>query len=245
MSIVSAKNISFGYDNEYVIRNASFDINKGDYIGIIGGNGTGKSTLIKLILGELKPEIGEVTIFGEEAGHFKSKSRIAYIPQNAGQISKDFPATVEEIVSAALYSEIGRFKFINKEQKKRVSAALSLVGMEDKSKKLIGNLSGGQQQRAMIAAALVSEPEIIFLDEPSNGIDSETERLLYSLLARLNREKSLTVVMITHDITGIANEASRILLLSDSGITEIPPSDCNEECLHHHHHTQKRTNKEG
>lgn len=244
MSIISANNISFGYENEYVLKDVSFEINKGDYVGVIGGNGTGKSTLIKLILGELKAEQGEIKLFDTEISRFKKWSKVGYIPQNAGQISKDFPATAEEIVGAALYSEIGLFRFINKEQKRKVRAALDLVGMGEYSKRLIGNLSGGQQQRVMIASALAANPEIIFLDEPSNGIDSATERILYDLLARLNKEKNLTVVMITHDVTGIANEASRILLLSDSGLSEIPPSDCGEECLHHHHHTQKRSNKE-
>lgn len=237
MSIISAKDVSFGYDGENVLDNISFEINKGDYIGIIGSNGAGKSTLVKLILGEIKPISGEINLFNKNINRFHNWNKISYIPQNAGQISKDFPATVFETVMSSMYSKIGAFKLPRKAHKKKVHEALKLVGMDEYSKRLIGKLSGGQQQRVIIASALVTEPEIIFLDEPSNGIDSASAGILYDLLAKLNKEKKLTVVMITHDITGISNSAGRIFFLENNTLCEI---SAEQSCLHEHTHLINR-----
>ena len=224
MSIISAKSVDFAYDNEVILKNINCEINSGDYIGVIGGNGVGKSTLIKLFLGELKPTSGSIET---------DYKNIGYIPQNAGQIAKDFPATVKEIVSSGLYRKIGMFKFMSREDKKKIDEVLNIVGMSDYKNRLIGKLSGGQQQRVMLAKMLISEPEIIFLDEPQSGIDKASEKMLYDLLKRQNREKGLTIIMITHDITGIEKSVNRVFFLENSHLNEIPVEDT---CLHSHTH---------
>lgn len=224
MSIISAKSVDFAYEDEVILKDVNCEINSGDYIGIIGGNGVGKSTLIKLFLGELKPTSGEIKT---------DYKNIGYIPQNAGQIAKDFPATVSEIVATGLYRKIGMFKFLTKSDKEKINEVLSLVGMADFKNRLIGKLSGGQQQRVALAKMLISEPEIIFLDEPQSGIDKATEKLLYDLLKRQNEEKHLTILMITHDITGIEKSVNRVFFLENTHLTEIPKEDT---CLHTHSH---------
>ena len=224
MSIIELNNVSFSYENEAVLKNANCKIEEGDYIGIIGGNGAGKSTLIKLILGELKADGGNTV---------RNYKTVGYIPQNAGQISKDFPATVEEVVSMGLYKQIGFFKFLNKEHKKQIDNVLNLVGMKEYKKRLIGKLSGGQQQRVMLAKMLISKPQVIFLDEPQGGIDNKSEALLYSLLEKLNKEKNLTILMITHDITGISQSVNRVFFLENNELKEI---SVEETCLHTHTH---------
>lgn len=227
MSIISTRSLDFAYEDEVILKDINCRINKGDYIGIIGGNGVGKSTLIKLFLGELKATSGEIKT---------DYKNIGYIPQNAGQISKDFPATVKEIVATGLYRKIGKFKFLNKDDKKKIDEVLETVGMADYKNRLIGKLSGGQQQRVALAKMLISEPEIIFLDEPQSGIDKATEKMLYDLLKRQNREKNMTILMITHDITGIEKSVNRVFFLENTHLTEIPVE---ETCLHlhTHHHT--------
>lgn len=226
MSIISAKDVHFAYESEEVLKDINCEINSGDYIGIIGGNGVGKSTLIKLLLGELKATKGTIE---------KKYKNVGYIPQNAGQIAKDFPATVSEVVSTGLYKQVGLFRFLSKEHKKKITNALNTVGMSEYKNRLIGKLSGGQQQRVMLAKMLVSEPEIIFLDEPQSGIDKATEKVLYDLLEMLNKEKKLTILMITHDITGISKSVNRVFFLENSQLKEIPVE---ETCLyeHTHHH---------
>ena len=229
MKLIEVCDVSFSYENEEVLNKINCEINSGDYIGIIGGNGAGKSTLIKLLLGELKATNGKIE---------RKYTNIGYIPQNAGQISKDFPATVFEVVSAGLYKKIGPFKFMGKDYKKKVMEALSTVGMSEYKNRLIGKLSGGQQQRVALAKMLVCEPEVVFLDEPSNGIDKKSETMLYSLLEKLNKEKNLTVLMITHDITGISKSVNRVFFLEHTKLKEIPVS---ETCLHEHTHIHHET----
>ena len=171
MSILKVKNLDFNYSDKQIIKNLSFSVEKGDFLCIVGTNGTGKSTLIKLILNLLKPDSGEILLYGKDSKNFKQFDKIAYVSQKATNFNAAFPATVEEVVSAGLYSKNGLFKFKKSTDKQQIKKALDTVGMYDFSKKLIGNLSGGQQQRVFIAKALVSSPEIIFLDEPTVGID--------------------------------------------------------------------------
>ena len=129
--------------------------------------------------------------------------KIGYVSQISMSTGASFPATVEEIVMANLYSKIGFMKFPKKEHKEKVKEALKIVNMEDYSKRLIGNLSGGQQQRVMIARALVSDPKILILDEPTTGIDAASEEQLYNLLEKLNKESKITIIIVSHDFAKI------------------------------------------
>lgn len=223
--IIEINNLNFGYSGRLILKDISFSVEKGDFLGIIGSNGSGKSTLIKLMLKILEPLNGEIKLLGENINHFRRWDKIGYVSQKANAFNGSFPATVEEVVQANLYSKIGLFKTAKKHHKELVYQALEKVDMQDYGKSLIGNLSGGQQQRVFIARVLVSEPEILFLDEPTVGIDAKSEEAVYCLLARLNRELGLTVVMVTHDIGAITVHANRMICLGEKGLFEHDPKE--------------------
>lgn len=224
--LVEVRDLKFGYGGKPVLKDVSFSIYKGDYTGISGGNGTGKSTLLKLMLGILPPASGGIFLFGESIQRFKQWNRVGYISQRATSFNQGFPATVEEIVGANLFSRIGLFKPPGRKHKEMVYQVLEAVGMQDLRKKLIGNLSGGQQQRVFIAKVLVSQPEILFLDEPTTGIDVKSEETVYCLLDRLNRESGLTVVMVSHDISALTVHASKLLCIGEEGLLEHECKNC-------------------
>ncbi len=223
--LIEVKNLNFGYNEKLVLKNISFSVNKGDFLGIIGTNGSGKSTLIKLMLKILTPLNGDIFLLDENINSFKNWNKIGYVSQKANSFNGSFPATVEEVVQANLFSNIGLFKLPKKQHKEKVYNALEKVGMQDYGKRLIGDLSGGQQQRVFIARVLVSEPVILFLDEPTVGIDAKSEDAVYCLLARLNKELGLTVVMVTHDIGAITVHANRLICLGENGLFEHNPKD--------------------
>ena len=211
-NIISIENVSFAYNKENVLQDIILSIDEGDFVGIIGCNGSGKSTLMKLLIGQLSPSKGKIKLFDEDLDKSSKLDRIGYVPQISLSSGANFPATVEEIVMANLYSKIGFMKFPKKEHKEKVKAALKVVNMEDFSKRLIGNLSGGQQQRVMIAKALVSDPKIIILDEPTTGIDAASEEKLYALLEKLNKDSKITIVIVSHDFAKISKYTNKIFV---------------------------------
>lgn len=223
--IIEVNHLNFGYNDNLILNDVSFSVDRGDFLGIIGANGTGKSTLIKLLLKIMEPLSGEIKLLGENIDTFKRWNKIGYVSQKANSFNSSFPATVEEVVAANLYSKIGLFRFPNKSHMQQVYKALELVGMQAYGKRLIGNLSGGQQQRVFIARVLVNEPEIMFLDEPTVGIDARSEEAVYSLLARLNKELNLTIVMVTHDISAITVHANKLVCLGEKGMFLHDPKE--------------------
>jgi zinc transport system ATP-binding protein len=190
--VIEVKDLSFGYGERLILENLNFSVEKGDFVGIIGPNGSGKSTFVKLLLNNIKPLRGEIKLLGQSSEKFNGWNKIGYVSQKANSFNSGFPATVEEVVRANLFSKVGLFKRVKNEHKDMVYDALKTVGMEGYKDKLIGNLSGGQQQRVFIARVLVSRPEIMFLDEPTVGIDAQTEGALYCLLGKLNSEMGIT-----------------------------------------------------
>jgi zinc transport system ATP-binding protein len=213
MEIIKASGISFRYGDEPVLANIDFTVKAGDFVAVIGANGAGKSTLLKLILGELEPASGVIELFGEDSRKFKDWPRIGYVPQNAYSKLSGFPATVEEIVGAGLYSKIGLFRFPNESHKEKARWALEMTGMAQHAKKLAGSLSGGQQQRVLISRVLVASPDAMLLDEPASGVDTESAASIYELLGKMSREAGLAVVMVTHDMAKAKRHVSRVLQL--------------------------------
>lgn len=212
--IIEAKNINFGYEGRSILDDASLKIYSGDFMAIVGPNGSGKSTLMKICTGLMKPRQGSVILFGKEISKFKEWGRIGYVPQNATSFNQGFPATVEEVVKSNLYSKVGLMGRINKKHIEKVHESLDLVGMLDFKDRMVGKLSGGQQQRVFIAKALVSSPEILFMDEPTSGIDASSEKDFYALMEELNKNKNITIVMVTHDIGAVSKNISRVICLS-------------------------------
>lgn len=200
--VISLDNVSYRYNSDLVLENISFKADRGDLLGIIGPNGAGKTTLFSLILGLLEGYQGKITLFNEDIrNNRKALKRIGYIPQKKN-INQGFPATVEEIVSLGVQ---GR-----KTNKDVIISALKIVGLLEQKDKRIGELSGGQQQRVLIAKALVNEPELLILDEPTTGIDLETQDRFYTLLRKLNSERNITIILASHDLDAINRLANKV-----------------------------------
>ena len=237
--VLEVKDLSFSYPDKSILHRLSFDVDAGDFMCIVGTNGTGKSTLLKLILNQLSPLEGEIKLLGTNSEKYKDFASIAYVSQKATNINRDFPATVEEVVSLGLYSKKGLFKRNTKEDKKLIDSALERVGMLDYKYRQLGYLSGGQQQRVFIAKALISNPRIIFLDEPTTGIDIRAVDSICCLLGDLNKNSGITIVMVTHDISSIIYHSNKILVLSEDGSGEVMTSEeFNSQSMlaHVHHH---------
>lgn len=218
--VIKVENITFEYGRINVLDNISTSIVDGDFLGIVGPNGSGKSTLLKIFLGLIKPRKGTVKVFDTDIDKFNQWGKIGYIPQKAASFNQGFPATVEEVVSANLYPIIGLGGHIKTAHRKMVDESLQTVGMLDYKKSIIGRLSGGQQQRVFIAKALISNPRVILMDEPTVGIDQKSEENFYELMESLNRKNGITLVMVTHDIGAINNRVNRVLCLSDGKLYE-------------------------
>jgi zinc transport system ATP-binding protein len=213
VEVLSAQGLSFQYNSTEILTDISFRLYTGDYLGIVGPNGSGKSTLIKLILGLLQPNKGLISLFERNVADFEDWRKVGYLPQKINAFNPHFPATVKEIVSLGLLSTKSYPRRITKSDDKVISSALELLGIHDIRNELIGELSGGQQQRALIARALVSEPELIILDEPTTALDPEVRERFFAILKDLNEKKLVTLIIITHDIGTIGKYASRLLYL--------------------------------
>lgn len=225
-NIIELQNVSFSYPStQEVLKDITFAIHKGDYLGIIGPNGGGKTTLLKLMIGLLQPTSGNIKLFGKDIKDFKQKSKIGYVPQKATHFDTQFPVTVEEVVLMGRYAKRGLFKGTDTQDRKKVRQALEQVEMGNYSQKLISELSGGQQQRVFIARALAGEPEVVFLDEPTAGIDPHTQEQFYLLLRRLNRELDLTLVLISHELDVVVNEVTEVACINNSLVCYCKPDE--------------------
>jgi zinc transport system ATP-binding protein len=204
-TLIRVEGVTFTYGHDPVLENVSFSIHEGDFLAILGPNGSGKTTLVKIILGLLKPARGSVFLMGKSVEKFGEWRKIGYVPQKATHFDPLFPASAKEVVAMALLSSAGFLHRMNKEEETSIHHALELVGMTDFASRRIGELSGGHQQRVFIARAIVQQPRILFLDEPTTGVDAETQALFYEILDRLNKNEGITIVQVTHDI-GIVNK---------------------------------------
>ncbi len=219
--ILKVDNVSFDYRDANVLRNVSFTLNRGDFLGIIGANGAGKSTLIKLILQILPLAGGSIELFGTDLAKFRDNHRIGYVAQKASSFNSQFPATVGEVVMANLYSKRRHpfFRYSRTDHKK-CDEVLETVGMLEYKDKLIGNLSGGQQQRVFIARALISEPELLLMDEPTVGVDAIQCAQITDIITRLN-QGGMTIVMTNHDTPELIRLSSKLLIFCSHGNGEF------------------------
>jgi zinc transport system ATP-binding protein len=223
LPVIELENVSFAYPGNLVLRDVSFQVYPGEFIGMIGPNGGGKTTLLKLILGFLKPLKGTVKVFGEVAGSSPTLNRLAYVPQ-AIRFDRDFPISVEEVVLSGLISHLpwhGRFHTAD-----RIAAqeALEKIGLPHLAKASFGTLSGGQAQRVLIARALVSNPQLLLLDEPTASVDSQAEADIYALLNWLKGQ--MTILMVTHDLRAAIEQVGRILCVQGSVLSLKPEEVC-------------------
>ncbi len=208
MSVIDIKDLSFAYDKQLILEDVNLSVEEKDFLAIIGPNGGGKSTLVKLILGIHKFKKGSISVLGKEPS--KSLSHIGYVPQNTN-INTDFPIKVIEVVMMGHVDGRRPLFGYGKEEVLCAMGALAQVGMEDFSQTKIGSLSGGQRQRVMIARALCAHPQILILDEPTSSIDITGQKEIYELLKMLNQ--SITIIVVSHDISVIleyANKAAHV-----------------------------------
>jgi len=192
----------------------SFAISPGDFVALIGPNGSGKTTLLRIILGVLKPSRGRVVIMGQELHQFTQWERIGYVPQKGTHLDPFFPASVREVVAMGLISKKHFPRLLTRQDEAAIDRALDQVDMKGLRNRRIGELSGGQQQRVLIARAIVNGPEVLFLDEPTAGIDADTQARFYQMLADLNKNRGLTIVMITHDFGIITKHVNKVACLN-------------------------------
>lgn len=212
--IVSMENVDYAYEDKYVLSNINFQIPQGAFMGLVGPNGGGKTTLIKLLLGILKPDKGSVSLFDAPIGKFKSWNHIGFVSQKSNSFNKGFPATVFEVVSMGLTARVGYLRFFTKKDKAKILQAIDQVGMLEYAHQNIGNLSGGQQQRVFIARSLVNDPKLLILDEPTVGVDNENVNRFYDLLHKLNQEQGITLLLVTHDTGIMTQHATDIVCLN-------------------------------
>ncbi|OCA86416.1 MULTISPECIES: metal ABC transporter ATP-binding protein [unclassified Bacillus (in: firmicutes)] len=212
--LIKIEHVTYKYERENVLEDINLSVKDGDFLAIVGPNGSGKSTLLKLMLGLNKVQQGEIFLFGEKINKFKNWEKIGYVSQKANSFNSGFPATVEEVVASGLTKKIGLFRFYNKTHRQKVVKALKEVGMQDFIKRPIGELSGGQQQRVFIARALVSDPAMLILDEPTVGVDVKNVTNFYDLLYDLNRNLGLTLILVTHDTGTITEKVTHIACLN-------------------------------
>ena len=213
VDVLATEGLTFQYNSTEILADISFRLQAGDYLGLVGPNGSGKTTLIKLILGLLQPSKGEIVLFGSNLTDFKDWRKVGYLPQKINSFNPHFPATVREIVSLGLLSTKRFPRRIKRNDDMAINNALELVDIIDIKTELIGELSGGQQQRVLIAKALVSEPELLILDEPTTALDPEAREKFFGTLKDLNENRKVTIIIITHDIGTIGKYASRLLYL--------------------------------
>lgn len=219
---LAVRQLSVSYGGIDAISDISIDIKKGEFLGITGPNGGGKTTLLSAVLGLIKPISGNITILGGDIN--KGRRLIGYVPQIAA-IDRDFPITVSEtVMTAYLKNGLHPFKKFGTDEKQRALETLKKVGLENHAKNRINELSGGEFQRLLIARALATEPEILLLDEPTSNIDKDSREKIYRLLKELNL-KGVTVVMVTHDLQSISALFSRLLCINRTVVFDGAPSD--------------------
>lgn len=213
--VIEIKDLNFSYDGETVLRDINFDLLKGDFAAVIGPNGGGKTTLMRLILGLLKPDSGSIKLFGESIAHGIRK--VGYVPQIIN-INRDFPINVLDVVLMGKASH-GPLRRYTKADRENARLMLDQMGVADFARQRVGHLSGGQRQRVFIARALMDNPDLLILDEPTASIDRDGQEALYCLLDQLNA--NITILVVSHDLLAISPHIKSIA--------------CVNRCLHYHH----------
>ena len=234
---IEIKGVSFSYTpGKPVLENVNLVVKRGDFVALLGPNGAGKTTLLKLILGLLPLKKGEIKIFGRPVKEIDDvRSRIGYVPQSLSQ-NRRIPLTVEDVVMLGRFPYMKGLKFPSRQDRKKVQEVLELVGMAPLAKRLFSRLSGGQMQRVLIARALVTDPQLLILDEPDTGLDPAMSEGFYRFLNRLHSELSLTILLVSHDVMAVSEIVKSVVCINRRIVAHGRPetvfTSANLECLY-------------
>jgi zinc transport system ATP-binding protein len=231
VNAVDARGVEFAYGRgPAVLAGVDMEIGRGEFVGIAGPNGGGKTTLIRLLVGLEQPNAGEIRIFGQPPEAAQRASRIGYLPQRA-ESGLDAPITVSELVTSGRTAVAGLWRTFRDGDREAVAAAIERVGLTDRAERAISALSGGQRQRAFIAKALAGDPELIVLDEPTTGVDAEAQESLARLLDELRTELGVTILYVSHEFGSIEPYVGRLVVVRGGIEFDGPPAQ-----LHGGHH---------
>jgi zinc transport system ATP-binding protein len=214
ISVLEVSNLTVERAGSVVIENANFSIRKGDYVGIVGPNGGGKTSLLLALLNILPKKEGSIRLFGQEIESFSNWEKVAYVPQHATNFDSQFPLSVRELVSLGRITRNNLGRTLKRSDIEAVDQSLEFMGITEIADKRIGQLSGGQKQRVFVAKALVRNPEIILLDEPIGGVDAKTQEKFFKKLSDLNIKKGITILLVTHDLTAVFCRMSKVICMN-------------------------------
>jgi zinc transport system ATP-binding protein len=221
---VSLRGVSFAYPGgPPVLRDVDLDIASGEFVGIAGPNGGGKTTLLRLALGLERAQRGEALLYGEPAHEFRGRARLGYLAQRA-MMGIDAPATVRELVAAGRVPRRGLARRFSASDRAAVVSAIDRVGLVEHTEVPIQRLSGGQQQRAYIAKALAGEPDLLILDEPTAGVDADAQESFAALLEQLHSELGATILYVSHEFGAVERFVERLVLVRGGIVFDGPPS---------------------
>lgn len=222
---VQLEGLSFGYDRARpVLTDVDLRVAAGEFVAVAGPNGGGKTTLLRVALGLERPTAGRALLFGEPAHAFSRRRTLGYLPQRA-QLGTDAPATVREIVSAGRLAAGGLLGPLRRRDRALVGEAIARVGLAGRAEAPLRTLSGGMQQRAFIAKALAGEPSLLALDEPTTGVDAESQEALGELLAHLHGELGVTVLYVSHEFGAVERHVERLVLVRGRIVFDGPPAE--------------------
>lgn len=224
--VLSAQGLAVGYQDRRVLDAVSFELGRGEFCGLLGPNGSGKSTLLRTLAGVLRPWSGRAELFGDDVAALSPRAvarRVAVIPQGVTML---FPFTVREIVAMGRHPHLGRFQRVGGRDRDAIARALDETDTAALAGRPVDELSGGERQRVVIARALAQEPELILLDEPTTHLDINHQVEVFELLARLNRERALTVLAVSHEVNVCAEYCRRLILLKAGRVVaDGPPAE--------------------
>jgi zinc transport system ATP-binding protein len=221
---VEARGVSFDYGRGPVLSDVSLTVRAGEFVALVGPNGSGKSTLLKILLGSLRPTAGTLLLFGVSPERFLERQRVGYVPQRPTLVS-EAPTTVEEIVATGRLPVRGWWRSPNTQDRTAVAHALESVGLTSLADRPLQELSIGQQQRAFIARAFASDPDLLVLDEPIAGVDAEAQRRFRDSLVHLIDQHGSGVLLVSHELTAVAQEIDRVVVLKQSVIFDGSPGE--------------------
>ena len=226
--LLEANGVSFSYGRAPVLEHVDLRVVPGEFVALVGPNGSGKSTLLKLLLGSLTPSEGEVRLFGAPPRDVKDRWRLGYVPQRPSS-GRRFPRPSRRSSPPGRLARRGWWRPLRKEDREAARHALESVGLAEFAERPVNELSGGQQQRAFIARAFASDPELLVLDEPIAGIDAESQRRFRDSLVHLMRDHGAGVLLVSHELSAVANDLDRVVVLKGTVLFDGPPSRLTDE----------------